>query len=182
MRHITDTSTDAPKMGSDGRVVAIVLGLVGAACLIVASLSKSWMANDNFSGYVRDSDGKASLEQGRYLRFQGDIRFGPLGFERCAKPYRGFEMHETPAEITCEEMSTSERNFQIGVAAGLDRDRYTSGAFALAGRIAFVACLVAAAGLVAAAAMALARNQKELPVSPASVALLGILGGLLAGC
>src|SRR5688572_30804795 len=103
MRHITDTSTE-PTMKKDGdrRMIAIVLALVAAACLITAAFSKSWMANDSFSGLVLDRDGNRSAAEGRYMRFRGDIRFGPLGFERCAKPYRGFEMHETPSEITCE--------------------------------------------------------------------------------
>lgn len=183
MRHITDTATDPPfKRTTDKRMLAIALALVGAACLIVASFSKSWMGNPNFSGLVRDSDGNASAEGGRYLRFRGDIRFGPLGFEQCAKPYRGFEMHETPSEVTCRSLSTEEFNEEVGEAAGLDRDKYTSGAFSHAGQIALAACLLAAAGLLASAGLALARIRRDLPISPASVALLGIMGAMAAGC
>jgi hypothetical protein len=174
MRQITDTSADpTPKRAAERRMVAIVLAFVAAACLIVAALSKSWMGNDNFGGIVRDRDAK-----GDYWRFRGDIRFGPLGFEQCAKPY--FE--DSPSEGTCRTLSTSELNKEIGEAARLDKDRYTSGAFAPAGWIAFATCLLAALGLLASAGLALARKRKELPISPASVALLGIMGAMASGC
>jgi hypothetical protein len=183
MRNITDTSADPPmKRPGDRRMIAIVLACIGAACLIVAAFSKSWMGNPSFSGVVRDSDGNASRERGRYLVFRGDIRFGPLGFEQCAKPYRGFEMHETPAEIECRSISTEDFNEEVGQAAELDHDKYTSGAFSRAGWLAFGACLLAAAGLLVSAGMAFARIQKDLPISPASVALVGLTAAMAAGC
>ena len=183
MRNITDTSADPQlRRAGDRRVIAIVLAGVAAACLIVASVSKSWMANPSFSGLVRDRDGHASAAEGRYLRFRGDIRFGPLGFEQCGKPYRGFEMQEAPAEATCRSTSTEEFNEEVGEAAHLDRERYTSAAFSHAGWIAFGTCLLSAAGLLIAAAMAFARIKKDLPLSPASIALLGLLGAMASGC
>ena len=183
MRNVSDTSADPQlRRSADRRIIAIVLAGVSAACLVVASLSKSWMANPNFSGLVRDRDGNATAAEGRYLRFRGDIRFGPLGFEHCAKPYRGFEMDEAPAAPECREISTTEFNEEIGEAAHLDRDRYTSGAFSHAGWIAFGTCLLSAAALLAAAAMAFLRIKKDLAVSPASMALLGLLGAMVSGC
>ena len=59
---------------------------------------------------------------------------------------------------------------------------YTSGAFVPAGKATFVLLLLAAAGLVGAAAIALARKHPVLPVSPSSVALLAIMFALIAGC
>jgi hypothetical protein len=179
MRQITDTAGDdpTPKKAAERRMVAIVLAFVGAACLIVASFSKSWMGNDNFGGLVRDPDAK-----GDYWKFRGDIRFGPLGFEQCAKPYRGFEFQETPSEVTCRTLSTSAFNAEVGEVAKLDREKYTSGAFSPAGWLAFATCLLSALGLLASAGLALARQRKELPISPASVALLGIMGAMASGC
>jgi len=183
MRNITDTSTDPSlKRPGDRRMLAIVLALVGAACLVVAAFSKSWMGNPNFSGLVRDSDGNPSAAEGRYLPFRGDIRFGPTGFEQCAKPYRGFEMHETPSEVRCRTISTTELNDEIGDAAHLDRDKYTSEAFAHAGWIAFGACLLTAVALLVSAGLVFARKKLELPVSPASIALLGIICAMISGC
>ncbi len=91
-------------------------------------------------------------------------------------------MDETPAAPECREISTTEFNEEIGEAAHLDRDRYTSGAFSHAGWIAFGTCLLSAAALLAAAGMAFLRIKKDLAVSPASVALLGLLGAMVSGC
>jgi hypothetical protein len=169
-------------MRSDKRIMASVLAFVGAACLITAAFSKSWMGNPNFSGLVRDRDGNASAEQGRYLKFHGDIRFGPLGFEQCAKPYRGFEMQETPSQVECRSLSLVDYNDEIGEAARGDREKYTSEAFARAGWLAFAACLLSAAGLLVSAGLVLARKKLEVSISPASVTLLGLLGLMVAGC
>ncbi len=183
MRHLTDTSTDPVlKRAADRRPLAVVLAFVAAGCLIVAAFSKSWMGNSNFSGIVRDSDGNPTRAGGAYRWFRGDIRFGPTGFEKCAKADRGFEMVETPSEITCTSLSTLEFNDRVGEAAQLDRDKYTSEAFARAGWLAFGACLLSAAALIVSAALVLARKKKEFPVSPASVALLGLVGAMAAGC
>lgn len=180
MKNVVDTSVEGPRKGIDRRVLAIVLGFVGAAALLTAAFSKSWMANPEFSGVVRDRDGKRSYEGGRYFPLRGDIRFGPLGFEHCETAE---ERHfGEPGPTTCESLSTSEFNALIGELDPMNRDRYTSSAFSLAGWIAFATSLVAAAGLIIAAAMALARKQKQLPVSPASVAVLGVLGALISGC
>jgi len=184
MRNVTDTSADPQlRRSADRRVIAIVLAGVAAACLVTASFSKSWMANPSFSGLVRDRDGNASAAEGRYLRFRGDIRFGPLGFEQCAKPSRfELELNEAPPEGACWSVSTAELNDEIGEAARLDRDRYTSNAFSHAGWIAFGTSLLSAAALLVAAGMAFARIKKDLSLSPASVALLSLLGAMVSGC
>src|SRR5689334_4651381 len=123
MRNVIDTSADPQlRRSADRRVLAIVLAAVGAACLLLAAFSKSWMANPSFSGLVRDSDGHASDAGGRYWRFRGDIRFGPLGFEQCAKAPRGFDMEDAPPVPTCRTASTAEFNDEVGEAAYLDRD------------------------------------------------------------
>lgn len=185
MRNITDPALDpATKKGVDKRMVGIVLAFVAAASLVTSSFSKSWMGNPDFSGLVRDSDGRPSAAGGRYMALRGDIRFGPLGFERCMKAHRGpFGMEDDlPGGEKCSSISTSELNELVGELDPQNRDKYTSGAFAPAGRIAFVACLLAALALCATAGMALARKRKDLPMSPASVALLGLVVAMAAGC
>ena len=183
MRNITDPTADpSQKRPGDRRMLAAVLAFVGAACLIVAAFSKSWMGNPSFSGVVRDSDGNATRDKGRYMVFRGDIRFGPLGFEQCAKPDRGFEMDETPAEVECRAFSTADFNDLIGEAAQLDRDKYTSEAFARAGWLAVGSCLLAAAALLVSGGLVLARKQMDLAISPATVALLSLMAAMVAGC
>ncbi|HWO21469.1 MAG TPA: hypothetical protein VNO30_22025 [Kofleriaceae bacterium] len=183
MRNVTDTSADPPlRRGADRRMMAIVLAGVAAACLIIASFSKSWMGNPSFSGLVRDRDGSATAAEGRYMRLRGDIRFGPMGFERCPQPLRGFEDEDASSALPCESLSTEELNAEVASIDPKNRDRYTSGVFSHAGWIAFGTCLVAAAALLAAAALAFLRVRKDMPVSPASVALLGLMFAMASGC
>ena len=186
MRNVTDpTAEPGFKRPGDRRMLATVIGLIGAACLIVAAFSKSWMGNPRFNGVVRDSEGNASREGDRYMNFQGDIRFGPLGFEQCPSA-RGASaldlLDEPPADGACRTLSTTEFNDEVGEAAQLDHDKYTSEAFARAGWLAFGACLLAAAALLVSAGLVLARVKKDLPVSPASIALLGLMSAMVAGC
>ena len=60
--------------------------------------------------------------------------------------------------------------------------RDTSSAFAPMGWATFVECLLASLGLVLAAAIALARKQPDLPITPTTIALLAIMLGLITGC
>lgn len=184
MRHLTDTATDPPqlKRGPDRRTLALIFAFVGAACLFTASFSKSWMGNDRFGGRVRDRDGRVTDAGGRYFKFLGDIRFGPLGFEHCMPAeMAGFGFGSMP-EGGCRTLSNKEFNAEVAEAAHMDRDKYTSGAFSPAGWLAFATCLLSALGLLASAGLVLARKRPELPVSPASVALLGIMGAMASGC
>jgi hypothetical protein len=57
-----------------------------------------------------------------------------------------------------------------------------SNAFAPMGWATTVTCLLAALGLAGAAALALAKKRPTLPISPSTIALLGIMAGLITGC
>lgn len=96
----------------------------------------------------------------------GDLGYSPLSYQQC--------------EAACETMS----NFQVaGIAEGFPFEEHrVSAAFPLAGLITFVVLLVAAAGLLVAASIAVAHRRPDLPVSPTTFALLGIMVGLLSGC
>jgi len=59
---------------------------------------------------------------------------------------------------------------------------HTSGVFAPMGWATFGVCLIAALGLVATAFLAFTKKRPELPMSPASLALLMIMIGLITGC
>ena len=54
--------------------------------------------------------------------------------------------------------------------------------FPIAGVVTFIVLLVAAAGLVVASGVAVAGRRPDLPVSPTTFALLGIMVGLISGC
>jgi hypothetical protein len=180
MRNISDTSADPPRRGTDRRMVVIVLSAVAAVCLIVAAFSKSWMGNPSFNGRVRDPDGHATSAWGPYSQLRGDIRLGPTGFERC--PVLSRDELAEPAGSECQSMSTEDYNAAIAMIDPRNRDRYTSGVFSHAGWITFGTCLIGAAALLVTCGMALARVRKEMQVSPASVALLGLMFAMVSGC
>lgn len=99
-------------------------------------------------------------------RHFGDFGYSPLTFEQCG--------------TTCESIS----NFQVAnIAADSPfEEQRVSLAFPVAGVLSFIALMIAATGLVVAAALAAAGKRPDLPVSPTTFALLGLMIGLLSGC
>jgi hypothetical protein len=84
-------------------------------------------------------------------------------------------------EHGCESTSNSEyvsRMRDFGPSAA----RNTSSAFAPMGWATLVELLAAAAGLFAAAAIALAKKRPDLPLQPTTVTLLGLILSLITGC
>lgn len=100
------------------------------------------------------------------------ISFGLRSMSQC-----GHQLGETP----CDRFSNSAFVQQLrdfGGTAAMD----TSGAFAPMGWITLVAALLAALGLFGAAAIAAAGKKPDLPMTPSTLALLGILVGIITGC
>jgi hypothetical protein len=99
-------------------------------------------------------------------RHAGDLGYSPLSYQVC-KP-------------TCTTLS----NFQVAKNTyhlPFEEDR-VSVAFPVTGLITFLVLIVAAGGLVVAAGIAAANKRPNLPVSPTTFALLGLMLGLPAGC
>jgi hypothetical protein len=96
----------------------------------------------------------------------GDFGYSPLAFQQCG--------------ARCEAIS----NFQVAEIASDSpfEESRISAAFPIAGLLTFVVLLVAAAGLVVGAGIALAHGRPNLPISPTTFALLGIMIGLISGC
>ena len=97
----------------------------------------------------------------------GDFGYSPLSYLDCQS-------------ATCTSIS----NFQ---AARKTQDSpfyesRVSQAFPIAGLVTFIVLLVASLGLVAAAGLAAANRRPDLPMSPTTFALLGIMVGLISGC
>ena len=99
-------------------------------------------------------------------RHLGDFGYSPLTFEQCG--------------ATCETIS----NFQVASIASDSpfAEQRVSLAFPVAGAISFLALLIAATGLGVAAALAAGGKRPDLPVSPTTFALLGLMIGLVSGC
>lgn len=99
-------------------------------------------------------------------RHLGDFGFSPLSLQICSGPC----VSETNFQVQdkSQETSFSERRISL--------------AFPVAGLITFVVLLLAAVGLLVAAALAFAGQRPALPIAPTTVALLGVMVGLISGC
>jgi hypothetical protein len=99
-------------------------------------------------------------------RHYGDFGYAPLSFQTCL--------------ATC----TTITNFQV--AEGTQHSAFAEDrvalAFPVAGLVTFIVLLAAAVGLIVAAALAVMKRRPELPISPTTVALLGLMIGLISGC
>jgi len=151
----------------DRRLLAILLGGAAAACLIIAAFTEHWLVNSSA---------------------QSNIGFGLRRNHECFASAGWSEY--APAEVaprkttwTCKSSTNADTvgNWQeLSVAHG--GDRLASGVFAPLGWITLIDVILAALGLLAAVGIAIARKQPQLPVAPTTVALLGIMLGLITGC
>jgi hypothetical protein len=99
----------------------------------------------------------------------GDFGYSPLSYLDC----RG-------SSARCTAIS----NFQVADntrESPFEEDRIGN-TFPVAGAVTFGVLLIAAAGLVVAAALSAAHRRPDLPISPTTFALLGIMIGLVSGC
>jgi len=100
-------------------------------------------------------------------KYAGDLGFSPLSYQECygddCRTQSNFEVIEKFNENYFEEA-------------------HASMAFPVCGVVAFGALLLACVGLLGAAGFAFAKKHSTLPISPATVALLGIMFGMIAGC
>ena len=99
-------------------------------------------------------------------RHAGDLGYSPLSYQVCK-----------PICTTITNFQVDENTYNLP----FEEDR-VSVAFPVTGLITFIALLVAAGGLVVAAGIAAANKRPNLPVSPTTFALLGLMLGLLTGC
>jgi len=99
-------------------------------------------------------------------RHAGDLGYSPLSYQVCK-----------PACTTIANFQVAKNTYHLP----FEEDR-VSVAFPVTGLITFIVLIVAAGGLVVAAGIAAANKRPNLPVSPTTFALLGLMLGLPAGC
>lgn len=100
------------------------------------------------------------------------ISFGLRDMSQCGSAF---------GEKDCDHYSNGEfvqHLREFGESSAIN----TSPAFAPMGWITLVACLLAALGLLAAAALAIANKKPDLPMTPSTLALLAIIIGIITGC
>jgi hypothetical protein len=146
--------TDEPRADPrPRRIPPIVLALLGAAALLFAAMSSQWLANAGDTGSIA-------------MGLRSTTECGSVG------------MLLGPRPDECRTKSNSDYTAEWKTDSG----QYYSAAFAPCGLVTSIACFAGALGLLAAAALALAKKQPQLPVSPSSVSLLALMAGLISGC
>lgn len=96
----------------------------------------------------------------------GDLGYSLLSYEDCRAACRvvsNFQLYESSQKLPFDEQRVS-------------------WVFPAAGAATLVLLWIAAAGLLTAAGIAAARRRPELPVSPTTIALVGLMIGLVTGC
>jgi hypothetical protein len=139
----------------DLRPLASGLCAVAAACALYGAFTKSWLVNAS-----------------RYT----ELGFGLRSNYECASSY-SYE----GAEQACTSYSNA-AFIDKWRDMGSDAARLTSSAFVPMGWTTFVVALLAAFGLAAAAAYGVAKRSPNWPIAPTTIALLGVMIGLITGC
>jgi hypothetical protein len=99
-------------------------------------------------------------------RHRGDLGYSLMSYEDCRSGCQvvpNMQVYENARKTPFEEQRVSL-------------------AFPVAGAVAFAALLVTAIALLTAAAIAAADRRPDLPVFPTTIALLGVMIGLITGC
>jgi hypothetical protein len=152
----------------DNRMLAIGLAVAAALCLLFAAVSKHWVGRP-----------------GGYWISQ-PVGFGPTGCDNC-----GAFLLEGGGDMTNGKFMTQLREdiVETGGFAGAmyadesfrSVDKLTSKAFAPMGWVTFGLGIVAGISLLVTAFLAFKKQRKDLPVSPASIALLSTMGAMITG-
>jgi hypothetical protein len=143
----------------DLRPLATGLCAAAAACLLFAAFTKSWLVNGN-----------------RYA----EVGFGLRSNYECGMSY-AFDGAAESSKQSCTETANKEF-IDKWRSMGESAKKLTSAAFVPTGWITFIVALIAAFGLLAAAAYGAANKPMNWPIAPTSIGLLGVMLGLITGC
>ena len=142
------------------RIVAILLAILAAGGLAVAAFAGKWLA---------DSTGDGS-------------GFGLLELTKCRERCVTVTNFELIDGINAEIARVVKENKDRDPREQLPVPAKPWGGFPIVGWMAWLSCLLAAAGLLVAAALAIARKRIEWPVMPTTVVVLGLIIGMVTGC
>lgn len=142
------------------KLLALVLAFAASAGLLVAAFTNRWLAT---------TDGDAGM---------GLRNVEVCGGEHCVT----MTNDEVIAEIEREIVRTKEANKLLPPNRQMALPRSPWSGWPMMGLSAFLASLVAAGGLLAGAALALAGKRPVLPVMPTTLAVLGLIIAIITGC
>lgn len=143
----------------DLRPLATGLCAVAAACLLYAAFTHAWLANAS-----------------RYT----EIGFGLRKNFECGMSY-SFDGAEEHSKQACE-WHTNADVIAKWREMGEDAKKLTSSAFVPMGWVTFIVALLAAFGLAGAAVYGALKRPMAGPIAPTTIALLGVMIGLITGC
>lgn len=144
----------------DTRSMAIGLAVAAAACMLYAGFTRQWLVNGN-----------------KYLEYGFGLR---SNYECSTSHETSFEGGE-PKKSSKESCASRSNSETVAEFKRLD-PKLASGGFVPTGWITFIALLLAAAGLLGAAAIAASKKPLDLPVAPTTIGLLGAMVSLITGC
>lgn len=146
--------SDEASPQKDTRMLAIGLSVAAAVMMIYAAFSHRWLANGN-----------KDFEMGFGLR---------ANFE-CAKS-------DDVWDCTWHTNRELVDSMRLAEMADPQHQKMESAAWIPAGWVTLISILLSSIGLLAGAFMGFKKVAKELPIAPTTVALLGGMIGLIAGC
>lgn len=139
--------------------MAIALALVAAAGLVVAAFTNRWLASPDY-------------EEGIGLR----------SFEVCDGPCVAGSNFQLVEKLDHEIAKIIEANKHLTERDQVAVPRAPWHGFPVMGLTAFIASLIAAAGLLIAAFVAIAGKRIAWPVMPTTLVVLGLLFAIVTGC
>lgn len=143
------------------RVLAIALGLVAAAALAVAAFTPKWLATPLADDAGIGLRGAVVCDSGECAHMSNDALVAYIEAEIA----RVIEYNKTAEE---RHMRPVPRQPWAG--------------WPVCGTIAFIGCLLTAAGLIVAAVLGVAGKRIDWPVMPTTIGVLGLIIAMVAGC
>jgi hypothetical protein len=151
--------TDIPQLKKDNRMVGVGLAAAAGLGLLVASLTHGWLVNKGYNIGV-------SL----WSMCMGD---------ECKSNFGVYSMAKEAAEHVNRDPEVSS---MWPVAGVITIACCIAGGLAVAGVITIACCIAGGLALLATAFFGFQKKRVTWPVQPTTVALLGIMIGLITGC
>jgi hypothetical protein len=153
------------------RAVAIVLAVISAAGLGVGAFGNRWLA-------------LPAAEETAYegTAFERSAGMGLRAYEKCRRDCKSISNFELIDLLEAEIKEIEAYNLTVPAKDQRALPRRPWHGFPVVGVMTFVCALIAAAGLLVGAALALAGSRKPLPIMPTTIAVLGLAGGIITGC
>jgi hypothetical protein len=153
------------------RGMAIVLAVIAAAGLGIGAFGDRWLA-------------LPAAEHSEYAgtAFERSAGLGLRAYEKCTRTCKSVTNFELIDLLEAEIKEVEAYNLTVPAKDQRALPRRPWHGFPVVGVIAFVCAMIAAAGLLVGALLALAGKRVALPIMPTTIAVLGLAGSIITGC